>query len=283
VTSAELHDGSTIDVQVAGRGPDLFVPVRTAPFEADQAETMRQWGADPDLGPELVRRLSGSFRLITADYEGHRMAHPAARTLTADTVALDLLAIADAAGAGRFSYYGYSWLALCGLQLALRTDRLQSLVMGGFPPLDGPYAEMLAVTRAAHSQAGEQTGAAEPETVTPGDWDSASIQVDPDQTEQFVTLYESLVGFDDRAAQERLTVPRFCFAGASDDIDYSPRWGGVRVRIAEPLQEHRATLEALGWRVALLPGLDHVGAMHAAVVAPLLEEWLARPSASSTG
>jgi hypothetical protein len=44
---------------------------------------------------------------------------------------------ARAAGAERFAYYGYSWLALSGLQLAIRTDRLAALVMGGFDDLVG--------------------------------------------------------------------------------------------------------------------------------------------------
>jgi hypothetical protein len=34
--------------------------------------------------------------------------------LTADAVAADLLAIADAVGADRFAYYGYSWLGWPG-------------------------------------------------------------------------------------------------------------------------------------------------------------------------
>lgn len=61
---------------------------------------------------------------MAADYEGQLTAHPKPETLTAANVAADLLAIADAAGADRFAYYGYSWLALAGFQLALRTDRL---------------------------------------------------------------------------------------------------------------------------------------------------------------
>ena len=32
----------------------------------------------PDLGPNLVNGLAASFRVIAADYEGHRMAHPGA-------------------------------------------------------------------------------------------------------------------------------------------------------------------------------------------------------------
>lgn len=94
---------------------------------------MRKWGGDPDLGRALVEGLSRSTRLIVADYEGHRMAQPAAETLTPENLAADFLAIADAGGAGAFGYYGYSWLALAGLQLALRTDRLRALAMGGFP------------------------------------------------------------------------------------------------------------------------------------------------------
>ena len=110
-----------------------------------------------------------------------------------------MLAIADAARAETFGYYGYSWLALCGLQLAIRTNRLWALIMGGFPPLEGPYESMLAVTRAAHSAAArpaEQSPAVNV-PVEPGDWDAATIQTNEAQTRQFVTLYEALQDFDD--------------------------------------------------------------------------------------
>ena len=93
------------------------------------------------------------------------MAHPAPDTLTPANVAADLLAIADAAGADTFAYYGYSWLALAGLQLAVRTDRLWALAMGGFPPLDGPYQSMLSVTRSAHRMASEAAAQSEPADV----------------------------------------------------------------------------------------------------------------------
>ncbi|MGX9902099.1 hypothetical protein ACW0JT_23820 [Arthrobacter sp. SA17] len=146
-----LHDGTTIPITVQGNGPALLVPARLEPYPAAEAETMRLWGGDPELGPNLVNGLAGSNRVIVADYEGHRMAHPAPQTLTPANLAADFIAIADAAGADVFGYYGYSWLALSGFQLAIRTERLRALAMGGFPPLDGPYKSMLAVTRAAHS------------------------------------------------------------------------------------------------------------------------------------
>lgn len=274
---AVLHDGSTISISVQGDGPALVVPARLEPYPPAEAETMRLWGGDPELGPNLVNGLAGSNRVIVADYEGHRMAHPAPETLTPENVAADLLAIADAAGADVFGYYGYSWLALSGLQLAIRTDRLRSLAMGGFPPLDGPYKSMLAVTRAAHSASiNQQTEPAEVPGIEaePGDWDSAGIQTDPAQTQQFVTLYEALQDFDDSAVVMPRDLPRLAFAGAEDRIDYGPKWGGVQVRIGDPLVEHEGALTEGGWDVQILPGLDHLGAMQSSVVLPILSGWL---------
>ena len=275
---AVLHDGSVIRVTVHGTGPALLLPVRLEPYPPEQAETMRKWGGDPDLGPALVAGLSGSNRLIVADYEGHRMAHPAAETLTPDNLATDLLAIADAGGADDFGYYGYSWLALAGLQLALRTDRLRALAMGGFPPWDGPYRSMLAVTRAAHAAS---TQALDPSAVPlaeaePGDWDSVTVQTTEAQTRQFVTLYEALQDFDDAGAPVPPGLSCLAFAGANDQIDYSEQWGGVRVSIGEPLARHRDALAAAGWDVQVLPGLDHLSAMHSSVVLPILRVWLGK-------
>src|SRR5262245_44453114 len=149
MATARLHDDSRLEVTVFGDGPAVVIPVSTALIDGEAAEQMRDWGADPHLGHTLATSLADTgLRVITADYEGHLTDHPNSHSLTADAVAYDLLAIADAAGVDRFAYYGYSWLALSGLQLALRTNRLWALAMGGYPPLGGPYSAMLAVTRA---------------------------------------------------------------------------------------------------------------------------------------
>ncbi|HEU4807018.1 MAG TPA: alpha/beta hydrolase [Homoserinimonas sp.] len=274
--SATLHDGSLIDVVVRGDGPAVLIPMRTTPVEPDAAAQMRAWGAEPDAGEVIADGLADSgFRVIAADLEAHRMAHPAERTLTPDALSNDLLSIADVGGADQFAYAGYSWLGLSGLQLALRTPRLWALVMGGYPPVDGPYREMLAVTRAAHalSMAPKPPGN-DQVPVEPGDWDSVQIQTDAAQTGQFVTLYEALQGFDDAEARRGLTIPRLAYAGANDEIAYGANWGDVTVRIAAPLIEHRAQLEAEGWSVELFPGRDHLAAMHSDVVLPLLRTWL---------
>ncbi|GLZ79543.1 hypothetical protein Afil01_43500 [Actinorhabdospora filicis] len=270
MTSAELHDGNTIDVHVQGTGPAILLPVNPIPVEGEKADSLRKWGVDPALGRTLIDGLSDAFTVIAADYEGHVLAHPKPDTLTPDAIAADLLAVADAAGAGRFAYYGYSWLALAGLQLAVRTGRLTALAMGGFPPLGGPYADMLVVTRATHAMAGRPSSGGEWD----GDWDSVGVGLSEAQTRQFVTLYEALRGFDDTRAE--VTVPRLCFAGSADTIAYGERWGNTVVDIAGAFA--REDLAGAGWEVAVLDGLDHTGAMQPGAVLPVLRPWLDRVS-----
>jgi pimeloyl-ACP methyl ester carboxylesterase len=269
-----LHDGTVVEVVTQGAGPAILVPVSTALVEGKTAEQMRAWGADPNAGHDLASGLADAgYRVITADYEGHRAAHPAEKTLTADAVVHDLLAIADAAGADEFAYYGYSWLALAGLQLAIRTDRLTGLAMGGYPPLGGPYAAMLAVTRSAHRQALENRASPPaPKEVEPGDWDSSEMTATPEQTGQYVTLYESLRGFTEETIH--LAIPRLAFAGADDTIVYGAKWDHARVEIGPALAANKDELERQGWTVEVLEGKDHMSAMHAAVVLPILREWL---------
>jgi pimeloyl-ACP methyl ester carboxylesterase len=186
--------------------------------------------------------------------------------------------VADAAGAERFAWYGYSWLAVGGLQLALRSDRVAALAMGGWPPIDGLYAEMLRVTIAAHRMATEPRDPAAPASAPAAseepDWSQVEVTMSEAQTRQFVTLYQALQGFDERAVLPRLSCPRLCFVGSADEIDYGQRWGGVRVSIAGPLVQRRAELEAVGWQVQILDGLDHTQAMQAAHVLPVLRPWL---------
>lgn len=278
---ATLHDGSAIEIEVHGAGPTLLLPVNPQPVTGPQAEAMRAWGADPALGHSLITSLRDVFRVVAFDYEGHLLRTPQPDSLTPASASSDLLTIADAVGADRFAYYGYSWLALIGLQLATRTDRLSALVMGGFPPLNGPYAAMLRVTTATHEMAvaaaanTDEDAADQPPPVEAGDWSSVQVTLSPDQTQQFVTLYQALEGFDDRAAQAHLTCPRLCFAGSADDIQYGPKWGDVVVSIAGPLIAERAELERLGWEVRVLEGLDHLQAMQAKRVVPILRSWLA--------
>ncbi|GAA2366316.1 alpha/beta hydrolase [Dactylosporangium salmoneum] len=273
---ARLHDGSTIDVEVHGAGPAVLLPVNPVPIEGAGAEELRRWGADPALGRTLIDGLADTFTVVAFDYEGHVLAVPKPDTLTPANIAADVIAVADAAGVDRFAYYGYSWLALAGLHLALRTERVAALAMGGYPPLGGPQAELLQVTTATHAMAVDPGRTPSPPP-SPGeaDWSTAELTLSEGQTRQFVTLYEALQGFDERAALSRLRCPRLVFAGSADEIDYEERWGGVHVSMARPLIDGRADLEALGWQVRVLDGLDHMGAMQAGAVLPILRSFLA--------
>jgi pimeloyl-ACP methyl ester carboxylesterase len=265
ITQATLQDGSRIEIETYGAGAALLLPVNPRPVEGEQAEQLRQYGADPALGQNLINGLSDRVRVVAFDYEGHLWRNPRPDTLTPDAVVRDFLAIADAVQAERFAYYGYSWLGMIGLQLALRTPRLSALVMGGFPPIEGPYAEMLQVTTAAYEMAG---GVPNPDD----EWSTARLS--KAQTRQFVTLYQALQGFDDQAVQARLTCPRLCFVGSADEIVHGEHWGNVLVSLAGPIVRRQAELEALGWQVRVLDGLDHMQAMQAVQVVPMLRSWL---------
>lgn len=282
--NVRLHDGSGIDVVIEGEGPVILLPVNPVPIEGPQADEMRKWGADPALGRTLIEGLSRTYRVIAFDYEGHVLQVPKADTLTPEHIAADFLRIADAAGAERFAYYGYSWLALSGLQLALRTGRLSALVMGGYPPVDGPYEEMLKVTMATHEMSTANASGSHPsetaQTTEWGersgeyDWANVEVSMSEQQTRQFVTLYEHLRDFDDRTALSRLTCPRLCFAGSKDRIEYGEKWGDVTVDIVSPLIRYKDELTEAGWDVRILDGLDHTGAMQAKHVLPVLLPWL---------
>jgi hypothetical protein len=100
------------------------------------------------------------------------------------------------------------------------------------------------------------------------EWSTAGMS--KGQTQQFVTLYQALQGFDDHAAQAQISCPRLCFVGSADEIEYGENWGNVFVSLAGPIIRERAQLEALGWGVRVLSGLDHMQAMQAAQVVPLL-------------
>ena len=77
---------------------------------------------------------------------------------------------------------------------AQRTDRLEALVCGGFPAMDGPYDAMLEITRAGSQRAVSIFGF--PPTFA------------PETSRQFLTFYEGLPSLDDRAIQNSLSMPR---------------------------------------------------------------------------
>lgn len=235
---AVAHDGKRIPIEIYGRGSrHLLLGPFTASVRSQRAvlETARRVFLD---------QLTDRYRVVLFDYPGE----PKSDTLTPEAVARDYLAVADAAEADRFAYCGYSWGAVTGLQLAIRTDRLTALVSGGFPMIDGPYKEML--TMAQRLEATSPT---------------------PARFRQFITYYTALQKFDDRAAQPLITCPRLCFVGTHDDLVVN---GEILGSISRNVIGNAAALEGLGWDLKLLEGKDHRAASAADIVAPLLRQWL---------
>jgi len=286
-----LPNGSMIEVGLVGNPKDgvVMLPGTKPAVYGEEADMLRLWGVDPELGEKLVQGLSDGFCVLYFDYEGHYMAQPEPDRFTPEHISNDMLRIADQMQVDRFWYYGYSWLALAGLQLSIRTDRLNGLIMGGFPPYGGPYKEMLTVTTKTYEQAlsnqnkegaGEETGEQDKKLVEPEDidWNEVEVSIHPDQCKQFMTMYKHLADFDDRIIHPISSMPKLAFAGELDLIEYGESFGNVRVDIADRLKRHRDELEAYGWDVEIVKGerMDHTGAMQPAVVLPLLKRWLAK-------
>jgi pimeloyl-ACP methyl ester carboxylesterase len=238
MATAVVHDGVTVEITSHGEGPAVLMHPLPRYTESDGAEL----DLKARLDRALVEQLSDRFRLIMFEYPGA----PKPETLTIANVVPDLLAIADAAGAERFAWCGYSWTGIIGLHLAFASDRLTALVCGGWPPVNGPYARMLELV------------SARPEGAL-ADYEVAGLQ-------QFTTFYTPLQGFDDRAPQAQVTCPRLCLASTTDDIYGS----GIGATIVA----ERELLERLGWDVRLVEGLDHMAVLEPDVFVPLVGEWL---------
>src|SRR3954465_912762 len=106
VMLVRLHDGTAVDAEIRGTGPTVLLPVDPAPAEGPRADELRRWGNDPALGQNLIDGLADACGGVAFDGGGRARAEPKPDTLTADAVTADILAVADAAGAERFAFYG---------------------------------------------------------------------------------------------------------------------------------------------------------------------------------
>ena len=188
--------------------------------------------------------LAEEYRVVALDYPPRDVSQEFADSFTAEHVCAEILAVADAVGATRFAWFGFSWGAVVGLQLAIRTNRLTALACGGWPPLGGQYDETLAVAAAGAARGGDK---------------------------HYATYYRSVRNWPERDAVSKITCPRFVFAGAHDQFVAE----GHRIRIGPLVSEHRHELERLGWTVRLVDGFGHELGARLDVVIPLLRDFLA--------
>jgi pimeloyl-ACP methyl ester carboxylesterase len=200
-------------------------------------------------GDDTTRWIDGlkqDFFLIVADYPRGlgRTENPQGLDFTPDVAAADYDRIADAAGVGRFGWVGYSYGGAIGVQVACRGDRVSALAIGGFPPLNAPYREMVDIT----------THFAETFPVAEG--------ADPRLLWSAVGFYSPLPQWPEAAELAKLAMPRMAFIGTADEG--VPRHG-VDVPLAARLRDAEPALRAMGWQVEWLEGADHLTAIQPAV------------------
>jgi len=236
-----------VHFEVYGHGSPLVLgfPITASPRPSDPAGvTLRGY----------LDLLTDRYSVLVMDYPnlepdvGRSESIPAG-DLTKERVCCDLLAVADAAGFKQFAWWGFSWGGVIGLQLASRSDRVVALVCGGWPPLGAPYAELL---RACRALAAEH----------PPD-----RRIPPDQ---FVAFYESVQDWHEADAVGRIQCPRMAFVGSEDEVET----GGVRLRLAATVREHRSKLEKQGWEVVEITGRDHSVYSDPATVVPIVRSFL---------
>jgi pimeloyl-ACP methyl ester carboxylesterase len=203
-----------------------------------------------------LNRLTDRYRVLRVDYPsigGSRDIAP--HDLTADRVCADLLTVASAAGFDRFTYWGYSWGAAVGLQLAARTHRLKALVLGGWPPLGAPYAAILQATQ--HKQADPEPS-------------SMKVLRSKEQYRQWATYYRSMIDWVEADSVARISVPKMVFFGGDGDLVEA----GIPIPIASIIRQQRATLERQGWHVHEIAGQGHGVCMAPELVVPHVRAFL---------
>ena len=246
-----LDPASGVHFEVQGQGQPLLIGL---PLMASFTELFGS-----EMQPVLdgyLNRLTDRYRVLRVDYPsigGSRDIAP--EDLTADRVCADLLAVASAAGFDRFTYWGYSWGAAVGLQLAARTSRLTALVLGGWPPLGAPYAGILQAT---------QLKQANPEP------SSLKVLRSKDQYRQWETYYRSMLDWPEAESVARIACPRMVFFGGEGDLVEA----GIPIPIASIIREHRVQLEAQGWTVYEIAGQGHGVCMVPELVVPPVRSFL---------
>ena len=211
------------------------------------------------LAPVLhgyLDRLTDRYRVLLVDYPAiGRSRNIAPAALTADRACADLLGVASAAGFDRFACWGYSWGGNVGLQLAGRTDRLDALVVGGWPALGGPYEELLQAAR-------RKLPDPEPS--------SLKVLRTAAQYAQWIEYGQSVAGWPEREAVARIGCPRMNVFGGDGDLVEA----GIPLPIASRIRAHRSELEAVGWRVHEIPGHGHGLCMQPEIAVPPVRAFL---------
>lgn len=256
VTATGTRSGYTaggLYFEVHGQGEPLFLgfPVMASPGTLPGPE-------NATLTARFLGGLVDRYRVVVADYPsiGRSVTTPP-EEFTPARVVDDLLSIADAAGMPRFAYWGGTFGAVAGLQLATRTDRLTALVCAGWPPFGGPYALM---------HAGSVRNLANPPA------HALAILRDAAQYRQWVSFYGGLVDWPEAEAVAGIRCPRLVVYGAQASSSVAD----LPLPFADLIRRHRPTLDAHGWSVAEVADRDASLILEPEALLPVVRPFLSR-------
>ena len=73
-----LTNHSAIEVGLTGGSdrPTIMLPIAKKSVYNQEAENLKLWGVDPELGKHFVEGLADTFQVLHFDYEGHLFQHP---------------------------------------------------------------------------------------------------------------------------------------------------------------------------------------------------------------
>jgi len=237
--------------EVHGRGHPLLLGF---PLMASHGEIFGAEGEAVLAG--YLDRLCDRYSVLLLDYPGigkSKSILPA--HLTSDRVCEDMLNVADAAGFDQFAWWGYSFGGIAGLHLATKTDRLTALVVGGWPPLGGPFEDIFR--------------GAQVHLDNPPDY-ARIILRDDAQYAQWANYYGSLLDWREAEQVATISCPRMAYVGEHSLTDA----GGVELPFAELLRKRTPELETMGWQVREIPGHGHEVAIKPEVVVPVVRAFL---------
>ncbi len=222
-------------------GPRIFLAPPVFSRVANPANVKLQ----TEIKQGYIERLGGSYRLLMSDYphlQGTETA-PEETRLVVENVFKDYLAIADAAGFEHFAAAGYSWGGNSVLQLATRSPRVNALIVGGWPVLDGPYKQMLKFTQDLHRQYPERA-----------------------EVVHYINYYRSLQDWPEGRELAKLRCPRLNFIDSGDNEDEN---------FIAILRKNASALHQMGWQTAeVTSGTGHPGGLMPAVACPVIASFL---------
>jgi len=237
--------------ELHGSGQPLFLGF---PLMASHAQIFG--AASAPVRDAFLSALTDRYQVLLADYPNiGKSSAPAPSEMTIERVCADLLSIADAAGFARFAWWGGTFGAIAGLNLAARTDRITALVCAGWPPLGAPYSQMLRGARASVAEPPQH---------------ARVILRSAAQYSQWVTFYESLKDWDELAAVTRIRCPRLVAYGANAESSV----GEIPLPFAAIIRERGRQLESLGWQVTEIPGGDSALILDPHQLVPVVRPWL---------